>query len=140
MTKYLSIAILITGFLVGDAYGEDVVYYCAETNTTGFSPDKETGKYGGAEFLPVKFKLKFEKGFIKGGIEIKGYPGEMVNGHYDCEINFDRHVSCLGKYTMLNFNPISNKSNKRFVLSTGFGYAFGDGDTITISYGTCNKF
>ena len=31
MTKYLAIAFLITGFLVGDAYGEDEeVFYCAD--------------------------------------------------------------------------------------------------------------
>ena len=38
MTKYLAIAFLITGFLVGDAYGEeDEVYYCAGVAGTGFT-------------------------------------------------------------------------------------------------------
>ena len=38
MTKYLAIAFLITGFLVGDAYGEDEeVFYCASVAGTGFT-------------------------------------------------------------------------------------------------------
>ena len=38
MTKYLAIAFLITGFLVGDAYGEkDKVFYCAGIAGTGFT-------------------------------------------------------------------------------------------------------
>ena len=38
MTKYLTIAFLITGFLAGDAYGEeDEVYYCAGVAGTGFT-------------------------------------------------------------------------------------------------------
>ena len=37
MTQYLAIAFLITGFLVGDAYGEeDEVFYCAGVAETGF--------------------------------------------------------------------------------------------------------
>ena len=37
---YLAIAFLITGFLVGDAYGEDGVYYCAEIDKNGFKFDE----------------------------------------------------------------------------------------------------
>ena len=38
MTKYLAIAFLITGFLMGDAYGEDEeVFYCAGIAGTGFT-------------------------------------------------------------------------------------------------------
>jgi len=36
MTKYLAIAFLITGFLVGDAYGdEDEVFYCPKVILLG---------------------------------------------------------------------------------------------------------
>ena len=38
MTKYLAIAFLITGFLVGDVYGEeDEVFYCAYIAGAGFT-------------------------------------------------------------------------------------------------------
>jgi len=37
MTKYLALALLITGFLVGDAYGEEEVFYRAGVAGTGFT-------------------------------------------------------------------------------------------------------
>ena len=43
MTKYLAIAFLITGFLVGDAYGEDGVYYCAGIAGAGVAGTGFTG-------------------------------------------------------------------------------------------------
>ena len=44
MTKtYLAIAFLITGFLVGDAYGEEEVYYCAVTDALGLMLMKSLG-------------------------------------------------------------------------------------------------
>jgi hypothetical protein len=45
MTKYLAIAILVTGFLVGDAYGEDEAYYCSDTGSSGFYFDEKSGLY-----------------------------------------------------------------------------------------------
>ena len=44
MTKYLAIAFLITGFLVGDAYGEeDEVFYCADIAGAGVADTGFTG-------------------------------------------------------------------------------------------------
>ena len=43
MTKYLALAFLITGFLVGDAYGEDGVYYCAGIAGAGVAGTGFTG-------------------------------------------------------------------------------------------------
>ena len=55
MTQYLAIALLITGFLVGDAYGEEDVYYCAEIGANGFLYDKELKKYARAP-LTTEYK------------------------------------------------------------------------------------
>ena len=44
MTKYLAIAFLITGCLVGDAYGEeDEVFYCADIAGAGVADTGFTG-------------------------------------------------------------------------------------------------
>ena len=44
MTKYLTITFLITGFLVGDAYGEeDEVFYCADIAGAGVADTGFTG-------------------------------------------------------------------------------------------------
>ena len=54
---YLVLAFLITGFLlVGDAYGEDEVYYCVEIDRNGFSYDKKNETYLRRSFKESKFK------------------------------------------------------------------------------------
>ena len=59
---YLALALLITGFLlVGDAYGEDEVYYCAEIDSHGFQYDKERGSYRPTQFSEEKFKMKLNR-------------------------------------------------------------------------------
>ena len=60
MTKtYLAIAFLITGFLVGDAYGEEVeVFYCAETDNNGFQWNYKRQTYERRYFEAKKFKAK----------------------------------------------------------------------------------
>ena len=60
MTKYLAIAFLITGFLVGDAYGEAEVYYCVDTNSGGFEYDNKRKAYYLRNITPEKFKMKFD--------------------------------------------------------------------------------
>jgi|TARA_B100000315_G_scaffold210826_1_gene207321 hypothetical protein len=60
MTKYLAIAILITGFLVvGNAYGEEEeVFYCADIASNGFRYDHQLKEYVPARFKERKFKMK----------------------------------------------------------------------------------
>jgi len=138
MTKYLAIAFLITGFLVGDAYGEDEVYYCAEINKNGFRFDKNLKKYKPQLFFETKFKLKFDR--TAKTIEIKGHPlGIAVDALYPCTVP-DAHLpellSCSNIFYHFNFNS----ANGRFVFSAGFGYVAGDHDAISVSYGKCDKF
>jgi len=41
--KFLALALLIAGFLLaGNAYGDDEVYYCAESHAYSFNHDKKT--------------------------------------------------------------------------------------------------
>jgi len=69
MTKtYLAIAFLITGFLVGNAYGggfpemaKGEVYYCAETKSTGFHYDEKKKNYYGSNFEKIRFTIKVDE-------------------------------------------------------------------------------
>jgi hypothetical protein len=141
MTKYLAIALLITGFLVGNAYGELVeeVYYCTVTKSGGFYPDKGTGEYEHTKFTPdERFKLKY-KGFARtNGLELKGNPA--LDGHYMCEyyLGNTRQVICTGGFVK-HFFFFDDKSMK-FQLSSGGGYVFNDKSTVSISIGKCEKF
>jgi hypothetical protein len=147
MTKYLAIALLITGFLVGDAYGEDEVYYCATTQTVGFDLDKKTGEYKPTKFRSAeKFTLKHKKYRIIEGIQIKGsslyedyYVGAQPTSKCTYILGDGHDVTCLGRFHMLNF---SYKTMK-FVLTTGYGYVAsgeGSGDIINMTIGKCEKF
>ena len=134
-----ALALLITGFLVGDAYGEDEVYYCSEIASNGFDPDEKSGSYKSTRFTAEKFKMKLDRTAKK--IEIKGYDPEAVNATYTCTspsaiINKPEWLSCVKNLYHFNFNS----NNGRFVLALGFGYVAGDGDTFSVSYGKCDKF
>ena len=138
MTKYLAIAFLITGCLVGDAYGEDEVYYCAEINKNGFRFDKNLKKYKPQLFFESKFKLKFDR--TAKTIEIKGHKsGIAVNATYPCAVPYafkPELLSCSKNLYHFSFNS----DNGRFVFLRGFGYVHGDHDAISVSYGKCDKF
>ena len=142
---HLALAILVTGFLVpGNAYGEDEVYYCAETGSTGFSFDKELNKYKPQLFLEDKFKIKFDR--IAKTIEIKGYHF-AANDTYPCTVPFAPESEKPGRIEMLwlscakNLYHFSfNSDNGRFVFGQVGGYVTGDADSISVSYGTCDKF
>ena len=86
MTRtFLALALLIT-ILVGNAYGEDEVFYCAETNSNGFKFDKELKKYKPQLFFANKFKIKLDR--TAKTIEMKGYPVETTNGTFTCSSPF----------------------------------------------------
>jgi hypothetical protein len=136
---YLALAFLITGFLMtGDAYGEDGIYYCASTNTTGFLYDKKEESYKPSLFETLKFKLKLDK--ESNFIEIKGHSVGPVNTKFTCTAPYPLiapdELSCTGR--MYHFNL--NANNGRFVLALAAGYVNGDGDSITVAYGKCDKF
>ena len=135
MTKtYLAIAFLITGFLVGDAYGE--VYYCADTDAIGFGYDKNLKKYGRTGFLASKFKMKLDR--TARTIEL-AMEGSAAEGIYEClgsVAQTPELLICFKPFRVFNFNT----SNGRYTSSGTFGYVAGDHDDIIISYGTCDKF
>ena len=60
MKTYLALALLIT-VLAGNAYGDDEVYYCAETDGNGFYFNEKLKKYARTGFTTDKFKIKFDR-------------------------------------------------------------------------------
>jgi hypothetical protein len=59
MKTYLALALLVT-VLEGNAYVDDEIYYCAETDSTGFYFDEKLKKYSRSRFNTNKFKIKFD--------------------------------------------------------------------------------
>jgi hypothetical protein len=134
----LVLTFLITGFLVGDAYGEEEVYYCAETDSNGFGFDKNLNKYKPKLFTQERFKIKFDR--TAKTIEMKGHNNSVANKTYSCTAPYHRNrpelLSCW--VDLFHFNFDSN--NGRFVLGMISGYVIGDGDSIAVSFGKCDKF
>jgi hypothetical protein len=138
MTKtYLALALLIT-VLAGNAYGDDEIYYCADTDGNGFWFDETLKKYKPQLFNMDKFKLRFDS--TAKTVEIKGHPLITKNGIYPCTAPYQgispELLSCTRNLYHFNFNS----DNGRFVLAMISGHVVGDGDSFFVSYGKCDKF
>ena len=136
---YLALVFLITGFLlVGDAYGEDEVYYCVEIDRNGFSYDKKNETYLRRSFKESKFKVKLYR--TSNQIEMSHDDFGKLN--FNCRIPFFGELNTLachpaGGY-LVNFNL--DIATGRFTLSHSGGYVTGDGGSLSVSYGKCDKF
>jgi hypothetical protein len=134
MTKYLSIAILLTSFLAVNAYGEDEVYYCAGNAATGFIFDEKLGSYKAGKFNPLKFKIKVDLPNKRIEMAIAG----VTNDSYICSQPFHRKasLSCFNTFYMFNFNP----DNGQYVFAKGYGYVESGSDSVVVTIGKCDKF
>jgi hypothetical protein len=146
MTKtYLTLALLIT-VLAGNAYGEDEVYYCAETGNTGHLYDKELDSYkqSSGGFALEKFKIKVDVASMR--IEMAREKTSLKGKEtYSCKSPVSakpEFMDCPGGNIMAIANHFNfNTKNGRFVYFVGLGYAWASGhDSIHISYGKCDKF
>ena len=139
MTKYLAIAFLITGFLVGDAYGHkrDGVYYCAETMQHGLDQySVSSPEYFKSLNFIRKFKMEVtfpdngNPGYIKNFS--KGYAMDMV-----CESRPFTTMSCYVNGwggVLFRFNT----GNGRFSKFKGGPLEKPD-ETSFVMYGSCEK-
>ena len=137
MKTYLALALLIT-VLAGNAYGDGEIYYCAETEDNGFGFDENLKKYKRSGFNVQKFKIKFDR--TAKTVEIKGHPASSANRTYPCKSPLPdirpELLSCMHPIYHFNFNS----DNGRFVFAMIYGYVGGDDDSISVSYGKCDKF
>jgi hypothetical protein len=141
--KSVALAFFITSFLLmSNAYGEDEVYYCAEIDSNGFLYDKERSSYKRAGFKSEKFKIKLDR--ESNLIELAEDDGHR--DEYTCKIPVPigrpELMTCTD-FSLSQFN--FNTNNGRFIFSHGFGYvgSMEDSehpDSISISYGKCDKF
>ena len=111
------------------------VYYCADDNSTGFNFDEKVKKYFNANFPTSHFKIKLDSSY-------KSIIMKRINesGDFTCKTFFPKLrpelLFCQKDFEIFNFNTI----NGRYVYSVASGYIEGDGDSILISYGTCDEF
>ncbi len=104
MTKtYLALAFLITVFLASDAYGEEEIYYCAETASIGFMWNVENNRYGPSAFAEEKFKIKLDKTSDMVDIKHKKMEGKYIctRSKFDEAYNMMR---CNDNHNQFSFN------------------------------------
>jgi hypothetical protein len=139
--KYLGFVLLV---LSSNVMAEEV-YYCSDNHngSNGYWKNKQTGQYEPSSFNESKFKMKLQDDGniaidnpnISAGKDLylcstpyKGYTTEMPN-----------NKSCVHEYhNGWSFN--FNQDNGRYILFKGYGYVFGDGDSVSTHIGTCTKF
>ncbi len=131
--KYLGFVLLV---LSGYVMAEEV-YYCSDNTrgATGFWENKETGQYERSGFKEHKFKMKLQD---DGSIVISQ---DGITDVFFCfpvsKTPLGDGLGCTHRYNHSHFN--FNQNNGRYILFSGFGYAFSD-DTVTAHIGTCTKF
>ena len=122
--------------MAGNAYGEDEVYYCAETEKTGFQYNEKMGSYGQRKFHEIKFKMK---------IDISSNTWVLVHENRDreeyiCSFPYSKKhdlMSCTSKVYHFHYNF----KKGRFAYFQGYVYVGNfDNDSLTVSYGKCDKF
>ena len=79
--------------------------------------------------------------FFATTVEIKGHPLSPANKTYPCTapyaiIGEPELLSCTIDFYQFSFNS----NNGRFVFGKLAGYVGGDGDSITVTLGKCDKF
>ena len=129
--------------MAGNAYGEDEVYYCAETARNGFYFDEKLGSYQPTSITAEKFKIKLDLASKQIILMSETKIVLLKKQIFDCAIpwkNRPELKSCYQKGSFRHFNL--NTMDGHFVLSNGYGHldSTHGNDTISISYGTCDKF
>ncbi len=109
------------------------VYYCGDNDATGFNFDKKANEYIRTRHKSEKFKIQVD--LSNKSITMKQDGSSRL---YNCIDAFaaNKILSCQSNTHLFNFNP----NNGRYVSAAGFGYVYHDGDSISISYGTCDEF
>ena len=137
--KYLGFALLV---LSGYVMAEEV-YYCSDNHrgATGFK--QKDGQYNQTNFYEDKFKMKLQD---DGNIAIANPDRPSGRDLYLCSTPYKGYTtempnnkSCVHEYhNGWSFN--FNQDNGRYILFKGYGYVFGDGDSVSTHIGTCTKF
>ena len=101
--NFIALAFMTTSFmLVGNAYGEDEVYYCSEIKSNGFDYDKERGSYIPTKFMEERFKMKLDR--ASNHIEMASEDGSKRQ--YTCKIPYsfsEDEMSCTSLYVSFPF-------------------------------------
>ena len=137
MNKKLALAVLIVLFLVGDAYGDEDVYYCSTTDSVGFSPDKTNDSYKQTSFELERFKMKYE------GRKITMITDSGEKTIMQCKfLKFPESSEppVIHQCTGANLSTLTWNQKTGFFTLALSTIGLSTPASITSSYGNCTKF
>ncbi len=119
--RKLVIFLITILFITTNSFAE--IYYCSDTDNTGFY--MEGNKYKTTNFKLERFKAKIDFDNLKFESNIVAAP--------ICTSNYTKsHMVCVGEYG----NVILIRENLKYQRAV----TFGRGDTLHIAYGRCEIF
>ena len=126
--------ILLTLFVLlfsSSVLSKDQILFCSQDKNTGFKDEDNTDNYKQTEFIENRFKLKIN-------FQNETFSSNDLNMEDATCVNYGQFMQCID----LGYSIAINKKSLNFILSKGFGNLADEGtnDTISISYGTCEKF
>ncbi len=124
--------------LAGVSRGEDEVYYCAEIDSIGFNYDKNQAKYIRRFYSTRKFKMKLDRDAQRVDLAFNNKKETQYCQYFSFHNSEDTIMSCEAKNKLNRIH--FNLDNGRFNYYAGGGYVGGDGDSLAILYGKCDKF
>jgi hypothetical protein len=109
-------------------------YACAALDMAGFIADKPTMRYRRSGFQNSKFLMKFDgrQAFLK-------REGKTREETYSCTVPWQARphlYQCVERFYFLVFDSES----LRFSMAEIFGYVDRSDDSMTVTYGECQKF
>ncbi len=142
MKKFPKYAALLFGLavclLAGVSHGEDEVYYCVEIDNVGFYYDKNKEKYIRRFYPTSKFKMKLDRDAQRIDLAFNNKKETQYCQGFRFHNPEGNIMSCRASNTLNGIN--FNLDNGRFNYFVGSGYVSGDGDSLGILYGKCDKF
>ncbi|MBD1210048.1 MAG: hypothetical protein H9535_16565 [Ignavibacteria bacterium] len=121
------------------AQAQPNVMFCTETDNHGFSYNQQRRRYENASFEQARYTVNIMADFSS--IRIVNTARQSIF-NLQCRIsNFTvTHPHVRECTDGSGFNFTYNTQNQRFTFSQQYGYVYGDGDSIHIAYGTCQRF
>ena len=124
MKKLLILFVLFFSFPL---IAKEEILYCTDTDHVGFHPEDKYSKV--TEFIKARHTIKID--FQNKSLELESYP------YWNCDIpSPGEQMHC----TLDGYSFFIDIETHKFTYAKGFGYVASNNDSVSIAYGTCEKF
>jgi len=131
----LVLVLLSLALLAHQAFAQTRAYICTYTDSNGFYAADQTGdRFQREAFAADRLTMKFD-----GNTAAIKLPREKAEDSFTCERPFPTMRPMLHRCIMQLWTFVFDEQNLRFTFSQLYGYVSRSRDSITVSYGDCQK-